>query len=194
MGPLRSEVMGQMVAVTEKASTSPGVVRFELNRALTGMGHERYRSAADAFGPRPAAELARRLFATGQAAAVHVHSNIVTVDLAKGATSNGLADVVRHLYQYWQPGMAPPAFEDLQPAEESGGGDAAPAAVASTVMATASDVAAGPRQAMVRPRASAPSGSSGWSGSATGRVRWRARVVGATAAARSMLRVYEQMF
>jgi hypothetical protein len=121
--------MGQLVAVTEKPSTSPGVVRFELNRALTGMGHERYRSAADAFGPRPAAELARRLFATGQAAAVHVYSNIVTVDLAKGATSNGLADVVRHLYQYWQPGMAPPAFEDLQPEEDAGAGAAtAPAA------------------------------------------------------------------
>ena len=99
--------MGQMVAVTEKPSTSPGVVRFELNRALTGMGHERFRSAADAFGPRPAAELARRLFATGQAAAVHVYSNIVTVDLAKGATSNGLADVMRHLYQYWHAGHGP---------------------------------------------------------------------------------------
>ena len=116
-----------MVGVTEKPSTSPGVVRFELNRALTGMGHERFRSAADAFGPRPAAELARRLFATGQAAAVHVYSNIVTVDLAKGATSNGLADVMRHLYQYWHPGMAPPTFEDLQP-EEDTGADAAPAA------------------------------------------------------------------
>ena len=49
---------------------------------------------------------------------MHVYSNIVTVDLAKGATSAGLADVVRHLYQYWQPGMAPPTFEDLQPEEE----------------------------------------------------------------------------
>jgi len=115
-----------MVAVTEKPSSSPGVVRFELNRALTGMGHERFLSAGDAFGPRPAAELARRLFATGQAAAVHVYSNIVTVDLAKGATSSGLADVVRHLYQYWQPGMAPPTFEDLQPEEDTSGG-AAPA-------------------------------------------------------------------
>ena len=117
-----------MVAVTEKRSSSPGVVRFELNRALTGMGHEHFQSAADAFGPRPAAELARRLFATGQAAGVHVYSNIVTVDLADGATSNGLADIVRHLYQYWQPGMAPPTFEDLQPEEEApAGGDAAAA-------------------------------------------------------------------
>jgi hypothetical protein len=121
--------MGQLVAVTEKRSTSPGVVRFELNRALTGMGHERFRSAGEAYGPTPAAELARRLFATGQTAAVHIYSNIVTVDLAKGATSAGLADVVRHLYQYWKPGMAPPVFEDLQPAEEeTSTASAAPAA------------------------------------------------------------------
>ena len=119
--------MGQLVAVTEKPSSSPGVVRFELNRALTGMGHEHFRSAEEAFGPRPAAELARRLFATGQADAVHVYSNIVTVDLAKGASSDGMADVVRYLYQYWQPGMAPPTFEDLQPEEDTvvgtGGGE-----------------------------------------------------------------------
>jgi hypothetical protein len=113
--------VGQLVAVTEKPSSSPGVVRFELNRALTGMGHERFRSAAEAFGPRPAAELARRLFATGQVAEVHVYSNQVIVDLAKGATSVGLADVMRYLYQYWMPGMAPPTFEDLQPEEETGG-------------------------------------------------------------------------
>ena len=120
--------MGQMVAVTEKRSASPGVVRFELNRALTGMGHEHFESAADAFGPRPAAELARRLFATGQASAVHVYANIVTVDLAKGSSADGLADIVRHLYQYWMPGMAPPTFEDLQPEEAPAAGGDAPAA------------------------------------------------------------------
>ncbi len=118
--------MGQLVAVTEKPSTSPGVVRFELNRALTGMGHEHFRSAGEAFGPRPAAELARRLFATGQADGVHIYSNIVTVDLSKGSSSAGLADVVRYLYQYWQPGMAPPTFEDLQPEEDSSSAAAVP--------------------------------------------------------------------
>jgi len=92
------------------------------------MGHERFRSSAEAFGPRPAAELARRLFATGQAAAVHIYSNQVIVDLAKGATSAGLSNVVAHLYQYWQPGMAPPTFEDLQPQEEPSAAAAAPAA------------------------------------------------------------------
>lgn len=116
-----------MVAVTEKPSSSPGVVRFELNRALTGMGHERFWSADDAVGPRPAAELARRLFSTDQVAAVHIYANIVTVDLAKGSAPTGLADIVRHLYQYWQPGMTPPAFEDLQPEEDTSGGAAAPA-------------------------------------------------------------------
>ncbi len=118
--------MGQLVAVTEKPTASPGVARFELNRALTGMGHEHYESVAEAFGPQPAAELARRLFGTGQVAAVHVYSNIVTVDLAKGATTNGLADVVRNLYRYWQPGMHPPTFDDI-PDESEAAGDAAPA-------------------------------------------------------------------
>ena len=132
--------VGQLVAVTEKRSTSPGVVRFELNRALTGMGHEHFRSAGEAFGPRPAAEVARRLFATGQVLGVHVYSNILTVDLKKGADGTGLADIVRNLYRYWYPGMAPPSFEDLQPeAGETaaadapaagGGGDAPDAALA----------------------------------------------------------------
>jgi hypothetical protein len=123
--------MGQPVAVTERPSSSPGIVRFELNRALTGMGHEHFRSADEAFGPRPAAELARRLFATGQVEGVHVYSNIVTVDLATEQSASGLADVMRDLYKYWKLGMAPPAFEDVEPAEEepasaaSGSGDAA---------------------------------------------------------------------
>jgi hypothetical protein len=118
--------VGQPVAVTEKPSSSPGIVRFELNRALTGMGHEHFASVAEAFGPRPAAELARRLFATGQVAGVHVYSNIVTVDLGSGQTANGLADVLRDLYRYWKPGMEPPVFEDVEPAAEEGA--AAPAA------------------------------------------------------------------
>ena len=46
--------MGQPVAVVHKPSSVPGVIRFEANRSLTGMGHERYpsRDAATAwFGP-----------------------------------------------------------------------------------------------------------------------------------------------
>ncbi len=126
--------MGQPVAVVEKPTSRPGIVRFETNRTLTGMGHEHYRSVADAQGATPSAELARRLFATGRVAGVHVYANMVTVDLEKGYDSTGLADVVRDLHQHWKPGMAPPSFEDLVPVDEStpdapaassGGGDEA---------------------------------------------------------------------
>lgn len=111
--------MGQMVAVTEKPSSTPGIVRYELNRALTGMGHEHYNSPDEATGDRPADELARRLFATGQIDSVHVFSNMLTVELARGGNPGPLPEIIRTLYQYWQPGMKPPSFEDLQPAEES---------------------------------------------------------------------------
>ena len=120
--------MGQLVAVTEKPSSTPGVVRFEINRTLSGSGHERFRSVVDAHGNTPSDELARRMFATGQVAGVHVYSNIITVDLEKGFDSTGLSDLVRDLYTYWRPGVEPPAFEDLQHEEaapaEGGGGDA----------------------------------------------------------------------
>ena len=109
--------MGQLVAVTEKPSTTPGVVRFEVNRTLSGQGHERFGSPDDAYGATSSDELARRLFATGQVAGLHVYSNIITVDLQKGFGSEGLAEVVRDLYQYWAPGVEPPSFEDLQPEE-----------------------------------------------------------------------------
>lgn len=117
--------MGQMVSVVEKRSSTPGIVRYEANRVLTGQGHERFASAADAVGPRPAAELARRLFATGQVDGVHVYANMVTVNLRRGFGSEGLYDIVRELYQYWKPGMEPAVFVEEAPAEvaSSGGGD-----------------------------------------------------------------------
>jgi hypothetical protein len=120
--------MGQLVAVTEKPSATRGVVRFEINRSLSGMGHERFSSVADAWGNTPSDELARRLFATGQVRAVHVYANIITVDLVDGHDAGGLADILRDLYQYWKPGVEPPSFEDLQldepeAAPSGGGGD-----------------------------------------------------------------------
>lgn len=118
--------MGQLVAVTEKPSSTPGVVRFEINRTLSGQGHERFRSIVDAYGNTPSDELARRLFATGQVASVHIYANIITVDLAKGHDSEGLSDLVRDMYTYWKPGVEPPSFEDLQP--EAPASEAAPAA------------------------------------------------------------------
>jgi len=121
--------MGQPVAVTEKPTSIPGVVRFETNRSLTGMGHERFRSVLDATQVTPSAELARRLFDTGRVAGVHVYGNIITVDLAKGFGPDGLGDIVANLYQYWKPGMAPPSFEDFaEPVAEVAAGGGEPAA------------------------------------------------------------------
>ena len=120
--------MGQPVLVVEKPSRRPGIVRFEANRNLSGMGHERFLNgdtSAHVSADTPSAELARRLFATGRVAGVHVYQNVVTVDLEKGFDSSGLVEVVRDLYQYWKPGMEPPSFEDLVPEAE-----ASPAALA----------------------------------------------------------------
>lgn len=115
--------MGQLVGVVEKPSATPGVVRFELNRSLSGMGHERFLSLGDADGATPSSALARQLLETGQVNSVHVYQNVVTVDLAKGHGTAGLADIVREMYRYWKPGVEAPTFDDL-PADE-------PAAVAS---------------------------------------------------------------
>ena len=99
--------MGQPITVTETPTTRPGVVRFELNRSLTGMGHERYRSRASASGVPPVDELARRLFDHGGVEGVHVYSNVVTVDLDEGHSSDGLKDVVENLFIYYSEGVAP---------------------------------------------------------------------------------------
>ena len=75
--------------------------------SVTVMGHERYRSRADATGVRPVDELARRLFDHGGVEGVHVYSNVVTVDLIEGHSSDGLKDVVENLFIYYSEGVAP---------------------------------------------------------------------------------------
>ena len=66
--------MGQLVTAIEKPSSRPGIVRYVLNRALTGMGHERYRNGDEILGDRPADELARRLFDTGHVGGVSINT------------------------------------------------------------------------------------------------------------------------
>ena len=97
--------MGQPVTVIEKAAATPGVVRFEINRSITGMGIERFASPESAFGPAPAAELARRLFDHGGVTGVTVFSNVITVDLAEGATSAGLREIIEELFLYYREGV-----------------------------------------------------------------------------------------
>ena len=127
--------MGQLVAVEQKAGGASTIVRFDTNRSLTGMGHERFTSAAEAKGPRPAAVIARRFFEAGHVSWVHVYGNCITASLEAGASQASLNEIVRDLYQYWKPGMVPPTLEELlasmpaeaAPAASSSGDSAAPA-------------------------------------------------------------------
>jgi len=97
--------MGQLITVTEKPARRSDVAIFELNRSLTGMGHERYRSIDDVSGNRPVDELARRLLAVDGVDAVHIYSNMVTLDLAGGARPEGLADIIADLFTYYREGV-----------------------------------------------------------------------------------------
>jgi hypothetical protein len=130
--------MGQPVAVVEKPSPRPGLVRFEVNRSLTGMGHERYTADQPVVGDKTSAELARRLLGTGRVDAVHLYQNVVTVDLKKGFNGDGLADVVENLYIYWVPGREVPNLEapaEATPAPAappSAGDDSAPVSAAAS--------------------------------------------------------------
>jgi Scaffold protein Nfu/NifU N terminal len=156
--------MGQPVAVTESPSSTRGQVRFELNRSLTGMGHEHYSSPEQAAGDRPADVLARRLFETDQVDSVHVYSNIVTVELARNGNPAPLGDVVRTLYRYWQPGMQPPAFEDLVAPDEQPAAAAAPAGEGGAEAALSAAAQRVPAHLLERARA--------------GRERWKAKAGG----------------
>ena len=105
--------MGQPITVTEKPTAKPGVVRFETNRNLTGMGHRRYTSPADAIGDKSVDALARLLFERGGVDAVHVYGNVVTVDLTKGTTSDGIAELIHDLFVHYRPGVLPPTDDEL---------------------------------------------------------------------------------
>lgn len=104
--------MGQDIKVAQRTGSRPEVVVFDLNRSLTGMGHERYYRGSDITGVRPCDELARRLLADERVSSVHVYSNVVTVELGRFASSEGLAEVIESLFTYYVPGV-----EVAEPAE-----------------------------------------------------------------------------
>jgi hypothetical protein len=93
--------MGQPITVVEKPSSNPALLRFETNRPLSGMGHERYTEPPSPLLQRPVDELARRLFAHGGIEAVHINGSVVTVTLGRGETGAGLADIVRGLFLHY---------------------------------------------------------------------------------------------
>ena len=91
------------------------MVRFEINRSLTGMGHEYYDVAPPATRTRPPDELARRLFASGRIDGMHINSNVITLDMSKGADTAGLRQIVEDLFIHYRPGVEVPTI--------TGGGD-----------------------------------------------------------------------
>ncbi len=104
--------MGQPVTFLRTSSPKPGIVRFELNRTLTGMGHERYRVGEEILGDRPVDELARRMLATGKITAVHIHGSMVTAEMSESDASV-VEEVIADLYTYYVPGVVIPPDAEL---------------------------------------------------------------------------------
>ena len=168
--------MGQPVAVTPLPSSQPGLLRFEANRSLTGMGHEHFRTVDRRHRSGSGPILARRLLETGEVEPVHVYSNIVTVDLRKGFTGEALEQIIENLYIYYRPGFVPPPLE--MPAEEApaaarrGDGDAGGGAAGADAARVPADLLERSRLAKERgwpsradrAAASRPSRASGGSG------------------------------
>jgi hypothetical protein len=102
--------VGQPITVVETKSPQPGVYRFEINRPLTGMGHERYIAGQEIEGDRPVDEIARRLFANGGVDSVHANGSVITVELARGGNAEGLADIIRDLFIYYPEGSPVPTL------------------------------------------------------------------------------------
>ena len=96
--------MGQPVRVAERTSVArPGTVRFETNRPLTGAGHRYYSSAADAVSAEdPADMLAWRLFQRGGVDHVHVYSNVATIEISRGHTSEGITELIEELFAHYR--------------------------------------------------------------------------------------------
>lgn len=108
--------MGQAVSVIEKQSKATGAVRYELNRVLTGTGHERYVAGQEVVGNRPPDVLARRLFERGGIDGIHVNGSVVTVDPTKGVSTEGIREIIEDLYTYYRPGVEVPSFPDEEEA------------------------------------------------------------------------------
>lgn len=107
--------MGQSVTVVAKHSSNPQILRFEINRSLTGMGHERYRSLADIVLDRPVDRLARRLFEFGGVDGVHVNSSVITVDLGGGSVGDGLQQIIEDLFRFYPGTPDEPVVDEVAP-------------------------------------------------------------------------------
>ena len=104
--------MGQPVTFISTTSPKPGVLRFELNRSLTGMGHERYRAGDEILATRPPDVLAARIFEAGDVDSIHIYGSMVTVTMASTEQAD-LETIVSELYTYYVPGVEIPSDEEL---------------------------------------------------------------------------------
>jgi hypothetical protein len=99
--------MGQPVTVLQKPSSTPGVLRFETNRTLTGMGKEIYHSPDDIIRDRPPDVLAQRLFERGGVTGVTVYGGVITVQVDDARIARDVQKIIEDLYLYYQPGDPP---------------------------------------------------------------------------------------
>lgn len=104
--------MGQPVTVIQKSATKPGVLRFEINRSITGMDHERYSDGVEILGDRPPDQLAKSLFSLGGIERVHINSNVITLDLGKGGVNpSEIINTITKMFTFYLPGVEVPSFK-----------------------------------------------------------------------------------
>ena len=60
----------------------------------------------------PADELARRLFAKGGIASVHINGNVITVEFSDTGV-DGVEEIISGLYLYWVEGVEVPSDDEL---------------------------------------------------------------------------------
>jgi hypothetical protein len=114
--------MGKPVQIVGIRHPRPSVVRFEIDRSLTGTGHEQYDAKPVGNVVRPPDVLAVALFDTGLVSSVHVFSNVITISRAvnagssPGPTGTGnvewseidkLQEVIEKLFVHYLPGVIP---------------------------------------------------------------------------------------
>ena len=98
--------MGQPINVVFTRSSKPGIYRFEVNRCLTGMDHERFRADDEIIGDTPSDELARRLFSIRGVVGIHLNSNMITVKSDGSELSiEELIETISDLHIFYNDGM-----------------------------------------------------------------------------------------
>ncbi len=119
--------MGNPVTVVVKPSSRQGVLSFELNRSITGMGHRSYfftdqkiiDSATNRILPNESEDadiadmVARQIFklCPDNAKSVHINSNIVTLQLLNSgaeAVSDQISEMLTEMFLHYKPDKSTP--------------------------------------------------------------------------------------